>query len=311
VGAELIKALIKHYRITIAIISALTGAVLGAVVQDELNSSFSFLVAIVGILSLAVFALLVSETAREDSRRHTDQQIRDETTAITEEVKRAHDRQRVELDVLKANLTSSIDALGAQLGLRVGRLLQSELSALSSTHVDTSEQMIREAKGELCILDIIAEDGSWPDECMNQGILDRAFQNMLNRVKDSPPSLTYRRILQVADVSVGLRKVKCPTLLQHCRDILKLRQEKVRHASLRLAQRRFPFKFVLIDNSGLILQLQEYSGQGDAFILWGELQVSDPGHNLVTIFRQIWDQIDDADDTRNLNVDDLPDETAE
>jgi hypothetical protein len=258
----------------------------------------------------------VSEAAREDSRREADKKIRDDTSAVTQEIKQAHDRQKGDLDILSAKLMSSMDTLGKQFGLRVERLLQSQVNALSTTDVDTSEQMILAARKELRILDTIAEDGSWPDESMNQGILTRAFKGILARTEDSPP-LSYRRVIQVADISGGLQKVQSPTLLGHCRDILRLRQEGARNVSLRLAQRRFPFKVILIDNSGLILQLQEYSGKGDAFILWGELQVSTPGHNLDTpghdlieIFREIWNQIDDADDTRHIREDDFPNQSV-
>ena len=114
------KALIEHSRILFAVIGAIAGAVLGAVVQNALTSSFSFVMAIAGLISLGVLALLVSEAAREDSRRSTDEQIRGETKAIAEEVTRTHDRQRADLEALSTELTDAMNALGAQFGLRVG-----------------------------------------------------------------------------------------------------------------------------------------------------------------------------------------------
>lgn len=302
----LIRALVKHNKITLAIISALAGAVLGTVVQDMLKSSFSFLMAIVGLVSLAVLALLASEVARENSRRRADEQVTTEMKAISAEVKGSHDEQRAHLDSVSDKLISSMIALSSQFGLQVGRLLQSEVNSFSSAGEDPSAKMILAAKEELCILDIVAEDGSWPDESMDPALLGGVFKQIIARVQNLSPSLSYRRIIQVAHPGAGLRKVRNATLLEHCSDILAIRQEGGCRAALKIAKRRFPFKFALIDSSSLILQLQEYGGNCDSFVLWGELQVSDPSRDFVSIFREIWDQIDDADETRHLTRHDLP-----
>ncbi len=262
--------------------------------------------AMVGLLSLAVAALVASELSRDDSRRRADEQIRDQTKTIATDVRLSLSQYEVDLGNLSDNLINSMYALESQFGLRVGRLLQSEVNSFSSMDEDTSARMILSAKEELRILDVIAENGSWPDDSMNQDILDSVFRQIIHRAETPPHRITYRRIIQASNPSAGLHSVENETLLKHCKEILRLRQQGGRRSALRIANRRFPFKFVLIDNTGLILQLQEYCGEGNVFRLWGELQISDPGHRLIPVFREIWDQIDDANDTRHLSISDLP-----
>ena len=80
---------------------------------------------------------------------------------------------------------------------------------------------------------------------------------------------------------------------------------------MKVARRRFPFKIILIDDHSLIVQLQEYDSTGRAFHLWGDLLISDPQRELISIFREIWDQIDGDDESRSLTESDLPTSSAE
>jgi hypothetical protein len=204
-------------------------------------------------------------------------------------------------------MKESMRVLSSQFGLSVERLLISDTDNYSSVAEDTSAQMIFSAESELLILDLLGEDGGWPDDAMNQKLLDQAFAKIIKLVEAPQSQLTYKRIVQVPDPADGLLRMKNGNLLKHCHNILRVRGQGVatKRAVLRIAKQRFPFKFVMIDQSKLILQLQQYS-DGKKLTLWGELQIADPTRNLITIFKQIWDEIDYDDETRNARPSDLP-----
>ncbi len=284
------RFLTKQGKLALKVGNVVVGVVLGVVLKDMIQSSFSAIVVIIALLATAILVVLV-----------TQEEIRAKATEIARDVEDGRDKQHAEIDVLSASLSDSMASLTKQFGLRVEYLLTSEVNKFQSIDQDNSARKILSAEKELLVLDLISKDGCWPDDAMNQGILSDAFGGMIS-LTESSPSLFYKRIVQVADLNSGLHNARNPIFIKHCQDILRLRRETEDRAVLKMVRRRFPFKFVLIDNECLILQLQEYDG--DAFKLWGELRIIDPSRSLISIFRKIWDGIDN--DAVAVTIDDLP-----
>jgi hypothetical protein len=302
----MIKLMRRHIKVALAVISGLAGAVVGAAFQ-YLLTDFNPWITIVGLLGLAVSALGATQVAVTESRAKADESISAHAKSIAQSVQESQQAQRDRIADLASRMKESVDVLVNQFGLRVERLLVSDTDNYSSVAEDSSAQMIFSAESELLILDLLADDGGWPDDAMNQILLDQAFAKIIELVEAPQSQLTYKRIIQVPDPAIGLLNIKNGNLLRHCHDILRVRGRGTakKRAVLRVAKQRFPFKFVLIDQTKLILQLQQYS-DGQKLSLWGELQIADPSRNLIAIFRQIWDEIDYDDETRNARLTDLP-----
>jgi hypothetical protein len=297
---RLTKIISKHSKVALAVASALTGAVLGTVVQGILTSGFRVLEAVACVLCLGVIALIVTMAVITESQRTTNDGITKQLDALLSEVAVARQGQEVELRQKSELLLSGMKTLSAQFGLHVERLFLSEVNMMKSLEEDPSVQLIFSATEELCVLDLLSENDS-----MNEEPIGRFYAELIRRVHDSDPSFTYKRIVQVEDPNGSLAQSEDETFVQHCRSMLDLRATKHHHVSLRVTKERFPFKFMMMDRSHLVLQLQEYNDNG-GFKILGEILISDPQSSLLSFFAEIWDRIDDDPQTRTVTLNDLP-----
>jgi hypothetical protein len=305
------KFLSKHSKVVLALASLITGTIFGAAAHDIINSRFRLLGAIVAVLSLGIVALVTSQAVFAESRRDADKKLVASANATLENARTSISEQSKELQVFSDNLQRSMKSLEAQFGMRVERLLLAELNAMDPRAEVASERMIYEVQRQLYVLDLLSEDGRWPDEATNQDRVGQYFTALMQRIRESSPPLIYKRIFQVPDPASGLPGIDNKNLIAHCREVLALRQERHHRVSMKVARRQFPFKIILIDDNRLIIQLQEYDSAGKAFQLWGELRISDPPQDLLSIFRDIWDQVDGDGESRNLTEADLPTLSAE
>jgi hypothetical protein len=277
-----------RWRILVLTGSALAAAVLGAAAQEVLDSRLRLaaaIVVVVGLVAIGTFATLLFIA---DARGSADQELRSD-------VRKLADGQRE----LARTISRSI-------GLHVDTMLMTELNEAKSVADDRTVQMMLGAERELRILDLLLEDGQWPDVVMNQAYQENAFDTFLQIMNRTENPISYMRIVQVIDPASSLRGARTENLVRHCHEILDVQAGKGHRASLRVTRRRFPFKFILIDDTRLVLQLQEYGGSAEALLIWGEILVTDPGSQLINVFRAIWDEIVDDPTTRTVTVADLP-----
>jgi len=304
------KLLTQHSKVILALASLIIGAIFGAAAGDIISSSFRLLGAVAVVLSLAVVALITSQAVLTESRRDADKKLVASADATLEDARKSIGEQNKELQVFSGNLQRSMKSLEAQFGMRVERLLLAKLNAMDPVDEVASEQMIYSVQRQLYVLDILSEDGRWPDEATNQDRVSQYFTALVRRIRDSSSPLIYKRIFQVPDPASRLPEIGNENLVVHCREVLALHRERLHRVSMKVARRRFPFKMILIDDHSLIVQLQEYDSTGKAFHLWGDLLISDPQRELISIFREIWDQIDGDDESRSLTESDLPTSSA-
>lgn len=300
------KFLSKHSKVVLALASLITGTIFGAAAQDIVSSRSRLLGAIVAVLSLGIVALVTSQAVFAESRSDADKKLIASANATLEDARKSIGEQSKGLQVFSDSLQRSMKSLEAQFGMRVERLLLAELNAMDPLEEVASEQMIYSVQRQLYVLDLLSEDGRWPDEATNQDRVGQYFTALVQRIRESSPPLIYKRIFQVPDPASRLPDIDNKNLIVHCREVLDLHRERYHRVSMKVARRRFPFKVILIDDNFLIIQLQEYDSTGKAFHLWGELRISDPQRELISIFREIWDQVDGDDESRSLTESDLP-----
>jgi hypothetical protein len=305
------KSLSQHSKIILAVASLIIGSIFGATAQDIISSRFRLLGAIVAVLSLGIVALVTGQAVVAESRRDSDKELVASANATLDETRKSLREQGKDLQGLSGNLQRRMKSLEAQIGMRVERLLLAEVNSMDVLDEDASAQLIYSVQRRLYVLDLISEDGRWPDEAMNQDLVSQYFTGLAKRIRESSPPLIYKRIFQVPNPNSSFPGITNSNLIDHCREILDLHRDRLHRVSVRVARQRFPFKIILIDENFLILQLQEYDSAGKAFKLWGELRISDPRRELIPIFREIWDQIDGDDESRSLTESDLPSPAAE
>lgn len=304
------KFLSQHSKVTLTSASLIAGTIFGLAVQDIISSSFRLLGAIVAVLSLGIVALVTSQAVFAESRRDADKKLVASANATLDDTRKSLSEQSRELQVFSDNLQRSMKSLEAQFGMRVERLLLAEVNTMDVLDKDASAQMIYSVQRQLYVLDLLSEDGRWPDEAMNQDLVGQYFTGLTQRIRESSPPLIYKRIFQVPDPASCLPGIGNSNLIDHCREVLGLHRDRLHRVSIKVARQRFPFKIILIDDNFLIIQLQQYDSTGKAFKLWGELRISDPQQELISIFREIWDQIDGDDESRSLTESDLPTPSA-
>jgi hypothetical protein len=302
-GFALMAWVARQRRTVFAVCGALIAAVLGAAVQEMLDTRLRFAAAAVFAVCILVVTLLAALAALVDSRIQAD---RDVVVAVEEQMAQHQVLTGVAAGRISA-LGREVSALAGCIGMKVDTMLLSELNRTKTLESDRTMQLILDAKEEVRILDLLLHDGRWPDEAMDQLYLKEtfdAFGELLNR---ADPPISYRRIVQVSEPHRSLQNALTPLFVRHCHDMIELRRSKASLVSLRVTRTRFPFKFILIDQSAVILQLQEYGDdKEDDLQIWGEVLISDPGGQLVAVFRAIWDELVDDPSTRTVTLADLP-----
>ncbi|MFC7528394.1 hypothetical protein [Actinoplanes sp. GCM10030250] len=284
----------KRWRIILTVGGALIAAILGAAAQEVLDTNMRMAAAavvLVGLTAIASFAALV---ALVESRKNADVDLLATLRGVAVVQERSMQR-----------LAGEVATLSRHIGLRVDTMMLSELNTGKSLDHDRTVQLMLTATRELKILDILMEDGRWPDEVMDRAYQDNAFDAFF-AVLRRPGGVSYKRIIQVADPAQSLCHAQTPNLIRHCHTILELQSRQGAKASLRVTRQRFPFKFILIDDSAVVLQLQEYGDSSADLRIWGEVLITDPGNQLIEVFRNIWDEIMDDPSTRTVKVGDLP-----
>ncbi|MBB5627173.1 hypothetical protein [Sphaerisporangium krabiense] len=286
--------------------SALVGAVLGAAVQEVLTTELRLAAAIAVVLCVTVIGLFAALLATLESRRQADIEVSESNQALLWTVRKEAVELGDRFQQASIAIAAEVRDLSKRFGLHVEQLLLEEVNAMDSLDDDKTAQLMLSAQQELFVLDLISEEGHWPDGAMQADHSKDFFETLVQKVRGAPPSFTYKRIVQVSDPLRSLRNAKTTGFIRHCHAMLDLRKRKGHRVTLRVARRRFPFKFMLMDRTKLVIQLQEYSDVDESLRIWGEILISDPSSELIKIFLNIWAELDDDQHTRTVRIGELP-----
>lgn len=152
--------------------------------------------------------------------------------------------------------------------------------------------------------DWLSQDGTWPDESMDRAYMADHQTALIDHIRSLGQGITYKRICQVDQVSEPLQSMGTREMFQHLTDMQRLRDEGAQRVVIKFAEKKFPYKFLIVDREGLVLQLQELSSEGRLKI-WGELIIRDPTGHFINPFLAIWEDMDDSPRTRTITMKDL------
>src|SRR5262249_38415514 len=151
-----------------------------------------------------------------------------------------------------ASVISTVRQLEKQVGVQIRHQLAVDVKNVMSFREDLLVQEVERAKSEILVLDLLSEVGRRSDT-LRDAMFAPYYAMLLRRVIDG---VAYRRIFQVEDPLTPLSYIQDTPFRQHCQEACRIREESRNwNASIRVARRRYPYKFLIIDRKVVILQL--------------------------------------------------------
>ncbi|GAA0496491.1 hypothetical protein Ade02nite_17070 [Paractinoplanes deccanensis] len=257
--------------VVLTLASAFAGAILGAVVQNEINGPRRPLEMAVGLLGLTVIGLSAAVVAMTRSTQH------------------------------------AVEGLSQILDITVRCQMLQDVNRYRAPGDDLVVRAFQEAEREILVLDRVTDEGVRPDVQMQSNVMAWHLDAILDRVEKA--GIRYRRYCQVPDTSKpfggdqpGLQAEN--TFVRHCLRMCEMHAAG-RDVSLRVTPTTFPYKFLIVDRKILILQLQELRETDDG--RWEprtrcELVISDPRGQLIQHFLAMWVELEGHHKTRSLDA---------
>jgi hypothetical protein len=256
--------------VVLTLASAFAGAILGAVVQNEITGPRRLTEMAVGLLCLTVIGLSVAVVSMS---RSTQQSVED---------------------------------LFKVMDITVRCQMLKDVNAYRSPGDDLVVRAFQEAQREILVLDRVTESGVRPDIAMQSNVMAWHLDAILDRVDKT--GLRYRRYLQVPDTDAPFAEAgeshSENIFARHCVRMCEMHSAG-RDVSLRVTPTSFPYKFLIIDRQVLILQLQELcetdENEREPRTMC-ELVITDPRGQLIQHFLGMWIQLEGHHRTRSLDT---------
>lgn len=298
-------------QVVLAISGAAAGAVLGAVVQDQLTSPLDLAYLTLGVVCLLVIGLATTligaiDTSKQsqDAVLHrieaTSTQLREVLDASTREVERALGASREDLGSLVSAASQDTREflldLSRQVTLRVRSQSVAETNHYRSPDEDLVVRAFRKADHEILALDRLTSTGVRPDVMIDPEKMRWHLSAIEERVR---AGVRYHRVLQVDD-SLLRRPFQTfrksleadgqeNVFADHCARIAGWTTARP-DVVLKVARYFFPYKFLIIDGKTLILQLHQserLAGSVEPRTLC-ELVINDPQEAFIGQFVKMW-----------------------
>lgn len=263
---NLVRRLLRSdYFLRLAI--ALGGVILGAFFTNLLNGDARFVWSLVALLVLTTLGLILSI---QDSTQHTE--------GIAEQVAR-----------VCGDLSATKDELVRNFGVRVQVQLIDDIVEHDDVDHDIVSVIMHGAQDEILVADIgsphIAPDIGIPDDLRRQH-LDR----LITKAAGSS-AMVYQRIYQMKDGLTGADLFASdPLMRQHCTQMCDLASEGDR-VYLGTLPRMYPYSWIIVDNSVLILELYRYMDGDEEPRYNGAIIIHDPNHQFTPYYRQMWQHL--------------------
>lgn len=152
----------------------------------------------------------------------------------------------------------------------------------------------------LYILDLIGDDGYPADSVLGDDLREDHFAG-LNQLLSDRPEVVYRRICQMADPSRREDLYVDEAFGSHIDLMLEVSARRTSLVGVYVAPILYPYKFSIIDDDTLVLQLQRIDPNG-SLALDCEVLIRDAEGTLVNVFRGMWDDVVAMHDSRKLQA---------
>jgi uncharacterized membrane protein (Fun14 family) len=285
-------------QLAVVLCGVVVGTVLGAMAHSMLDRESRLVTASVGVITLALIAVVGALTSHRKSLQETQQEILRQTMALAAGTSRSSSALIDELGSTTQQLIASHEELRRQVGLQVEYQLVRDLNTRETIEGDIVVRSLTNAKSEVLVLDYLSPSGRRPDRSIRPDLMEAHLRVLANHVRHG--GITYKRLCQVDDVSSPFRGVADQAFVDHCREMYRMREEVGARVSLKVTRRRYPYKFLIIDHQVMIVQLHYLTDENEP-VIWCELLVTDPQRDFVRVFYEIWSDMDDDTETRAVS----------
>ncbi|MFI5897697.1 hypothetical protein ACIA5D_47190 [Actinoplanes sp. NPDC051513] len=256
--------------VVLTLASAFAGAILGAVVQNQITGPRRLTEMVIGLLCLTVIGLSAAVVAMSRSTQR------------------------------------SVEDLFKVMDITVRCQMLKDVNQYRTPGDDLVVRAFQDAQREILVLDRVTESGVRPDMAMQSNVMAWHLDAILDRVEKA--GIRYRRYLQVPDTDAPFDEAgeahSENTFAGHCVKMCEMHSAG-RDVSLRVTPTSFPYKFLIIDRNVLILQLQELretdENEREPRTMC-ELVISDPRGQLIQHFLGMWIQLEGHHRTRSLDT---------
>lgn len=272
----------KWSDVAFAIGSFLLGSIIGALTENQLNSGINPAYLIILVLSIALFVIIVMiKTSISEQIERVQQTI----TAIQ------HIEKRFGLDVSYQEL------------IKIGHGAGDEDDKLAILMRNANFEIL-----EIGLSDV--HDHKTPPDLAASEIRQKYYDSIIERVETQTTKgakFTYKRICQFPRSGRTLRTLKDTIFVEHCKKMVLLNQNKGIQSYVKRSRVSLPIAFIIIDRQHLIVSIDTYhhTGSNNERYMKGELIISDPQKELVSIFMNEFDTIENSPNTHTVSLDEF------
>jgi hypothetical protein len=272
----------RKIQTLISVGSFLLGGVIGAIVQNQLDSGINAAYLVVLVLTITLFIIITMMASSL-----TDQQISNR------------------------DVQSSIQDITNRLGLKV---LYQELKKIGKgpdSPEDLLAKLMREAHTE--ILDVgrgdVHESKVNPDLAPSD-VRQAYYDSIIKRVEQQAErgvNFVYKRICQFPQAGGSFRSLSDDIFVNHCKQMILLNNSKNIEAYVKRTRLMFPIAFIIIDRQYLIISVDAFHHKGNTNerYMKGEIVIYDPQQELIKVFLNEWNRIENAPHTQTVTIDDF------
>jgi len=257
--------------------SFLLGGIIGAIIENELNSGFNAAYFVVLILAIALFTVMV--IALSTSKNQV-----------------AHSHE----------VLNSLAGIEKRLGLKVSYQELKDIAQKKPDHDDFLERLMRGANFE--ILEVSRSEVHQPKvnpDLPPQVMRQEYYDSIINRVETQAAKgidFLYKRIIQFPYVDGAISSLSDNIYVDHCKKMVMLQRSKGIRAYVKRTLVSFPTSFLIIDRQNLIITLdaiRHVNGNEEQYQK-AELLIYDPQQELIQIFLREWDRIENSPYTQSV-----------
>ncbi|SNT56734.1 hypothetical protein SAMN05421812_11021 [Asanoa hainanensis] len=290
---------IALFSVSSGIVGLIAGALLGAVADNLADGSFGIATtsSVAAALAIGVFATVMQLLVRafEEHASAVERNVDRHGGAV----ERAVEQHSQAIDTATSRLRDGLADLRYQIGQTVHYQTISGMT-FASTLQDPVTQVCLAATSEILVLDLLDESGDHPASAIDDPLLAGFLDELIKRV-ESDPDLAYSRIVQVgrsAALSTASRSYE-----KHFATMVKLHDAGRTDVTLKTAESRYPFKFILVDRKHLMLQLNAVDRENERHLkAWCEFLFTRAHPELIKGFLRMWQDVDGASETRAVTA---------
>ena len=272
----------KNSDIIFAVGTLFLGGIIGALIENQINSGVKASYLAILVLSITLFVVIAIIKS-----------------SLTDQVTN------------EKNTLQAIKNIDKSLGLKVAYQELKKIGQGAGDNEDLLANLMRNADFE--ILEIgrgeVHEREENPDLAA-PAIRQEYYDSIIKRVETQVAKGTrfvYKRIYQTPLAGGNLHSLGDKIFVNHCKQMLMLNKDNGIQAYVKRTRLTFPIAFLIIDRQHLVISIDAFHHKENSIqrYMKGELIISDPKQELIKVFLTEWEQIENSPYTQTISLDEF------